>query len=99
MTGATSRKAAALRASGRASFLVQSEELPYRYVSVEGPVRLADADLEKHVRPIAHRYLGAEGGDAYLDATREERDQGELIVHLHPERWLTVDYRKQFGAA
>lgn len=98
VTGATSRKAALLRGAGRASFLVQSEELPYRYVSVEGPVGLAPADLEKHLRPITYRYLGTEAGDAYLEATREERAEGEVLVRLRPERWLTVDYRKQFEA-
>jgi hypothetical protein len=98
VTGATSRKAALLRGAERASFLVQSEELPYRYVSVEGPVSLADADLDKHLRPITRRYLGEEGADAYLEATRGERSEGDLVVRLRPERWLSVDYRKQFEA-
>ncbi len=62
VTGKTSRKAAALRAVKRVSFLVQSEDLPYKYVSIEGPLTtLEDADLDKDVRPIAHRYLGREG--------------------------------------
>ncbi len=99
VTGKTSRKAAALRAVKRVSFLVQSEDLPYKYVSVEGPLTaLEDADLDKHVRPIARRYLGIEGGDGYLEATRGEGADTDLLVRIRPERWLTVDYTKQFQA-
>ncbi len=79
--------------------LVQSEALPYKYVSVEGPwTTLEDADLDKDVRPIAHRYLGREGGDGYLEATRGDGAEGDLRVRIRPERWLTVDYTKRFQA-
>jgi PPOX class probable F420-dependent enzyme len=98
VTDRDSRKAAALRRVKRASFVVQSEELPYKYVSVEGPVSsLEEADLERDVRPLAHRYLGAEAGDGYIAATRVEgKPETNVIVRIRPERWLTVDYAKQF---
>jgi len=99
VTGSDSLKAKALRAAGRASFLVQSEELPYKYASIEGGVTVGVADLEKHTRPIAHRYLGQEAGDGYLAATRTEDGGEEALVRIRPERWLTVDYAKQFGSA
>ena len=96
VTGATSRKAAALELASRATFLVQSEELPYKYVSVEGPVEVGPADIEKHLRPIARRYLGVEGADGYLAATRGDRAEGDVVVSIQPRRWLSVDYAKQF---
>jgi PPOX class probable F420-dependent enzyme len=99
VTGSESLKANALRAAGRASFLVQSEALPYKYVSIEGAVTVEVADLDKHTRPIAHRYLGQEAGDGYLAATRTEDRADEALVRIRPERWLTVDYAKQFGSA
>jgi nitroimidazol reductase NimA-like FMN-containing flavoprotein (pyridoxamine 5'-phosphate oxidase superfamily) len=99
VTGADSRKARALAGATRASFLVQSEELPYQYVSVEGPVTVEVADLDKHTRPIAHRYLGQEAGDGYLASTRGEGGAEEALVRIRPERWLTVDYRKRFGGS
>ena len=99
VTGSDSRKAIALRDVSRASFLVQTESLPYKYVSIEGPVTVGVADLEKHTRPIAHRYLGQEAGDGYLAATRTEDRAEEALVTIRPERWLTVDYAKQFGGA
>jgi hypothetical protein len=98
VTGKNSRKAALLREAGRATFVVQTEELPYKYVSVEGPVTLADADVDRDVRPIAHRYLGQELGDGYIDQTRGENPAGDVLVRLHPARWNTVDYAKRFGA-
>lgn len=92
------RKARLLAPGARASFLVQVEGdigqgvLP-RYVSVEGPVvRLEDADLDRDLRPIARRYLGAAVADGYLKATRGDRADDELVVHLRPERWLTRDF-------
>jgi hypothetical protein len=98
VTGKNSRKATLLREAGRATFVVQTEELPYKYVSVEGPVTLADADVDRDVRPIAHRYLGHELGDGYIDQTRAENPAGDVLVRLRPARWDTVDYAKRFGA-
>ena len=96
VTGKTSKKAALLRAAGRATFLVQSEELPYKYVSVEGPVTGPDdADVDTDVRPIARRYLGTELGDAYVTSSRAENPAGDVIVRIRPERWQTVDYAKR----
>ena len=40
-TGGGSKKARLMRASGRASFLVQTETAPYKYASIEGPARIA----------------------------------------------------------
>jgi hypothetical protein len=93
-------KARLLAVGTRVSFLVQVEGdigkgiLP-RYVSVEGPVvKLEPADLDRDLRPIAHRYLGQQIGDGYLKATRGDVATGELVVHIRPERWLT----RSFGA-
>ena len=49
---------------------------------------------------MAHRYLGPEFGDRYLEATggpaaREAALQ--VRVAMRPERWLTVDYAKEFS--
>lgn len=98
VTGRSSRKAALLEPGGRVSLVVQSEALPYQYVSVEGPITAIDpADTESDARPLAHRYLGVETGDAYIEATRGQDPRGEILVRIQPERWLTVDYAKQFA--
>jgi PPOX class probable F420-dependent enzyme len=97
VTGGGSRKARLLRASGRASFLVQTETPPYKYVSIEGPARLGEPpDYERDHRAMAIRYLGNAMGEMYLAATAAERE-GTVVVEITPEHWLTVDYSKAFG--
>jgi PPOX class probable F420-dependent enzyme len=99
LTERGSRKGRLLAVGRRVSLCAQTETPPYRYVSVEGPVvAIEPADRERHTRPMAHRYLGPELGDRYVEATAAERAAGEsVLVRIRPERWLTVDYRKQFG--
>lgn len=57
----TSAKTAALRASGRASLCVHDQPLPLaRYVTLEGPVREVDFDLDADISAAARHYLGGE---------------------------------------
>jgi len=93
-----SRKGRLLARAMRLSLCVQTETPPYQYVSVEGPVvALEDADVERDVRPLARRYLGRELGDRYVEATGgTDARGGSVLVRTRPERWLSVDYRKQF---
>jgi nitroimidazol reductase NimA-like FMN-containing flavoprotein (pyridoxamine 5'-phosphate oxidase superfamily) len=100
LTDRDSRKGRLLATAGRLSLCAQSEAPPYQYVSVEGPiVAIEPSDRERHARPMARRYLGAELGDRYVEATTGEREAagGSIVVRVRPERWLTVDYRKQFA--
>src|SRR5215468_7208204 len=87
ITGRASRKGKLLERAGRFSLCVQTETLPYKYVSVEGPIVAVEvADLERDRRPLARRYLGTEPGGRYIERTRH------LVVALfrmRPERWLT----------
>ena len=90
-----SRKARLLRAAGRASLCVQSDQMPYRYVNIEGPTLLGAPDFERDERDMAHRYIGQDLGDRYLAATADERDRvPNVLVTLEPERWFGVDYGK-----
>jgi uncharacterized protein len=84
----TSEKLALVQAAGRASLCVQDETLPYKYVTVDGRavVGAADDDLE---RSLAHRYLGPEIGDRYLQAIAGTVSR---VVRLTPAVWRTVDY-------
>jgi len=88
-----SRKNRALEHVERISLCVQCEQPPYRYVSVEGPViSRQSSDTEQHSRPLAQRYLGEERGNAYIAATAAQANS--QLIHMQPERWLTVDYGK-----
>ena len=62
----TSAKTAALRTTGRASLCVHDQPLPLaRYVTLEGPVREVDFDLEADIGAAARHYLG-DGAEAFL---------------------------------
>jgi len=88
-----SRKVALLRAAGRASLCAQTETLPYQYVSVEGPVEVLDAEVERDQREMAIRYLGEKLGGRYLTATAKDRTN-EVLVLLRPKRWWSVDFSR-----
>jgi nitroimidazol reductase NimA-like FMN-containing flavoprotein (pyridoxamine 5'-phosphate oxidase superfamily) len=88
-----SRKAELLRAAGRATLTVQTEEPPYKYASVEGPVTVEDRrrdDLE-----VASRYLGPELGRWYAD--NNSSSETSVLAVLRPEHWRTHDFGKDMG--
>lgn len=90
--GESSRKSALMQVGDRVSLVVQNEAAPYAYVSVEGPVVVREAaNLDRDIRPMAIRYLGEAAGNQYADATG---DNGQLLIKMQPETWLTVDYKK-----
>lgn len=90
----TSRKTRLLERAGRFSLCVQTEQRPYQYVSVEGPITAIEPiDIERDARPLAHRYLGAAEGDTYIAASADNFASGtQIVIRMRPERWLTGDY-------
>ncbi len=97
VTERASRKGKLLEEGQRISLCVQEEAPPYKYASVEGPIiRIEPSDAERHERALAHRYLGPEAGDRYMESVSGDRDAaGSILVHMRPERWLTADYSKE----
>jgi PPOX class probable F420-dependent enzyme len=93
LTTGSSLKGRLVTAAGRASLCAQQEELPYKYVSVEGPVEIdpLGADAHAAVVPMAIRYLGDEMGRAYAS---ESSVPDEIRIRLRPDRWYSVDYGK-----
>lgn len=90
MTGTSSRKARLIKQAGAVTLVVQREEPPYQYVVVEGTVvettQPAPADLQES---IAIRYLGEEGGRAFV-ASMEGVE--EVLFTIRPDRWLSADF-------
>jgi PPOX class probable F420-dependent enzyme len=94
LTRASSVKGRLAAAAGRASLCAQQEELPYKYVSVEGSVEIVELDTDAAhaaVEPMAIRYLGDEMGRSYA-ASNAAPD--EVLIRLRPDRWFSVDYAK-----
>ena len=100
VTARASQKGRLLARAGRFSLCAQTETPPYQYVSVEGPIIATEAaDLERDIRPLAHRYLGADMGDRYIERTRDEHERAEnVLIRMRPERWLSADFAKAYGA-
>lgn len=95
-TAKDSRKMTLVRAAGRVGFLVQSEQRPYRYVAVEGPVTgEAQTTPDEHLA-MAIRYLGPEEGPQYFEISKEA--VAEMVtVRIRPERWRTYDSADEIG--
>ena len=87
-TGRATRKAQAIIAAGRFTLCAQDERPPYKFVTVEGPAAVEDAtDAER--RELARRYLGPEGGDAFVASVPTE---GQVMLRMTPQHWSSVDY-------
>ncbi len=90
MTGASSRKARLITQTGAVTLVVQREEPPYQYVVVEGTVvettNPAPADLQES---IAIRYLGEEGGRAFVQSMQGVE---EVLFTIRADRWLSADF-------
>ena len=91
ITGPNSLKGNLLEVGVRLSLVAQSEEPPYKYVSVEGPVVSIRESTEDDLLSMAVRYLGETGGKRY---TENSNGSGGVLVRVKPERWLAVDYGK-----
>jgi hypothetical protein len=92
--GPDSRKAELLGRSRRATLCVQSETMPYGYVTAEGPaVRVGPTDPSFR-RELAIAYLGADMGAAYIEMTADEQPE---TWELQPQRWTSTDYGKLGG--
>ena len=91
-TGGDSLKGRLMNIGDRISMVAQTEQAPYQYVSVEGPiVAREEMDVDRDIRPMAIRYLGEEMGNSYADGSG---GNGSVVIRMKPEKWLTVDYSK-----
>jgi PPOX class probable F420-dependent enzyme len=89
MTGRSSRKAKLIERSGRLSLVVQTEAPPYKYVSIQGTAAIIGAPSGDERRSLARRYLGREGGDAFVEATGADEN---VTIEIAPAVWHTFDY-------
>ena len=89
-TGATSRKARLIKKAGAVALVVQNEEPPYQYVTVEGSVVDATTPTPPDVsEAIAVRYLGDEGGKQFVQSMEGHEN---VLFTIRPDRWLSADF-------
>ena len=94
ITGTNSRKGKLMSSGDRVSLAVQSEAVPYKYVSVEGPIMEIANSSQEELLSMATRYLGKTQGAAYAQANSGSADGQSVLIKIKPERWLAVDYSK-----
>jgi hypothetical protein len=81
------------RRLGGSACAPQDDRPPYRYVSVEGAGR-SDEELDPAEQlAMARRYLGAQGGDRYVDDNPDPGRQN-VVFRMRPEHWLSQDQGK-----
>jgi uncharacterized protein len=89
-TGVKSRKTKLIERAGVVTLVAQREEPPYQYVVVEGTVVDTTTPAPLDVREdIAIRYLGEEGGRAFVQGMA---DQPGILFTIRPDRWITADF-------
>ena len=92
ITGQESLKGQLLEVGTPVALVAQTEDTPYKYVSVEGRVsKIETTSNESDLKPMAIRYLGEKKGIAYAAGSNE---LASIRVSILPERWFTVDYAK-----
>ncbi len=89
-TGVTARKTKLIERAGVVTLVVQREEPPYQYVVVEGTVVDTATPAPLEVREaVAIRYLGEEGGRAFVQGMA---DRPGILFTIRPDRWITADF-------
>jgi hypothetical protein len=83
------RKSRLIGAARRFSICVQQDQLPYKYVSAEGPATYIGPSTHELRLAIAARYFEPQIAEAYAasDASAHE----DLQIRMRPERWSTFD--------
>lgn len=87
-----SKKARNLRANPQVSLTVDTRSAPYRGVILRGLARVGGPDPALRKR-LACRYLGAETGEAYLQATAA-LDQEDALLTVEVRSSYSWDYSK-----
>jgi hypothetical protein len=91
VTAARSLKALHLAALGTATFLVQDESPPQRFVGVSGPVSVTTGAESEVRRTIARRYLPEDAVEGFLSMTPSD---AVATVSLTPTTWWSTDFGK-----
>ena len=93
----TSAKTAALRTSGRASLCVHDQPLPLaRYVTLEGPVREVEFDLDADIGAAARHYLG-EGSEEFVAKIEQALAAGRRWASFELDPSSVIARRQSLG--
>lgn len=79
--GRSARKARNIRRDARVSVIVEQPGDPYSFVEIRGTAHVVEDAVEglQELRRLAHRYIGVERGDAWIDAMHDA-DMVSLVI-------------------
>ena len=84
-TSSTFQRVKNLERDSRAAITISTHDVPYMYVSAEGPVSITSEGVAETGLSIARRYMG-EDAQQFLD---DVYDEHSVVLRLTPERILT----------
>ncbi len=84
-TSSTFQRVKNLERDSRAAITISTHDVPYMYVSAEGPVSITSEGVAETGLSIARRYMG-EDAQRFLD---DVYDEHSVVLRLTPERILT----------
>jgi uncharacterized protein len=96
--GRRARKIELIEKAGVVSLLVQREEFPYKYVTVEGTVVTAGRPPSaEQMLAIVRRYLPEEAAQAFVAAELARPGNSLVLYTVRPDRWWTGDFSEDAG--
>jgi len=92
------RKTGLIEQAGAVSFVVQHDEPPYKYVTVEGTVVRTDRPPSAdQLLAIARRYLPEGQAEGYVASELENSGPDLVLFAIRPDRWLSADFSDDGG--
>ncbi len=96
--GRKARKTRLIQKAGVLSLSVQREELPYKYVTVEGTIIQEDRPPPaEQMLAVARRYLPEATTQGFVKAELENPGPELMPFTIRPDRWLTADFTDEVG--
>lgn len=96
--GRKARKSALIGKASVVSLLVQREEFPYKYVTVEGAVvRTDQPPTAEQMLAIVRRYLPEDQAQGLVAGELAVLSPTLELYTVRPDRWLAFDFGEQAG--
>ncbi|MFF1820654.1 pyridoxamine 5'-phosphate oxidase family protein [Kribbella sp. NPDC058245] len=89
--GRKTRKADLIEAAGALTMTVQTEEMPYKYVTVEGAVVSTGPATPDEMKKIAQRYMPVEYAEGFVQNEFAHPDSAPMLYTVRPAKWFSSD--------
>ena len=91
--GRRARKTSLIERAGMVTVSVQTAELPYKYVTVEGTVVKADRPpSDEQMLAVVRRYMPEDMASQFVASELSDPSPTLVLYTVRPDRWLTGDF-------